>query len=472
MHKHISLFGFLLLFSCHVGEINQQYSYFDNAQIMETLGINTQKSANITDHWYEIFKDNDLNTLIQYAINSNFTIRQGRERLKQSRLNLMIRSKQMFPMIDASGNYDFSKANEHIDYSYDINTFKTGIDASWELDIWGKGEYISEQYTELMNNAVYSLSDIKVSVMAEIIANYVNLREAQEKLDIATRNLSLQTGILKIVRDKNSAGVTDNLALNQAEYTVETTKSLIPPLKTQIENYKNALATLLGVLPANLPVDLDKYQKNITADTFKFDTKKLYTLPLSVVRSRPDIMAAETSIRSQNAVVSEAITNLYPTINLSATFGFVSSSGHSLFNNNSQVYGYTPGVTLPIWHWGMLTNNVELQKHIKEEYILNFNEAILTAVMEIKNAVVAVEQAYKTNSYNKTSFNKMQNIMELTRKKYENGLVDFTDVATAEQNLLSAQNALVSSNASILQHITAFYKATGGGYNPTPATKH
>ncbi|MBO5441663.1 MAG: TolC family protein, partial [Alphaproteobacteria bacterium] len=144
---------------------------------------------------------------------------------------------------------------------------------------------------------------------------------------------------------------------------------------------------------------------------------------------------------------------------------FISSSGHSLFNNDSQIYGYTPGVTLPIWHWGQLTNNIELQKHIKEEYLLNYNESMLMAVTEIRNAVTAVEQAYKTNIYSKSSLNKMRNVMELTRNKYENGLIDFTDVATAEQNYLNAQNALIASNAAIIKYLTAFYKATGGGYN-------
>ena len=146
------------------------------------------------------------------------------------------------------------------------------------------------------------------------------------------------------------------------------------------------IAVLLGVLPSNLPINLDKYNKNITATTFNYNTKKLYDLPLSIIRSRPDIMASEATIRAQNAVVSEAITNLYPTVSLSATFGFISSSGNSLFNKDSQVYGYTPGLSLPVWHWGQLTNNIELQKHIKEEYILNYNEAMLTAISEIKNA--------------------------------------------------------------------------------------
>lgn len=464
MFKYIVSFSILILTSCNVGDEYTHNYFVEDKEVKENLKI-TPNEENIPNNWYEMFNDSDLNTLIQHALSNNFTIQKGIERLQQARYTYAIQSKQSYPMFNANGEYNYSKASDNQDYSYDINAFKTGFDVAWELDIWGKGRYISEQYYSLMHGTGYSLLNIKVSIIAEVISNYINLREAQEKLNIATKNLRLQRDIMQTVKDKYNAGIADALALNQAEYAVEKTKSSIPPLKTQIENYKNALAVLLGVTPHTLPMNLDKYKKNITDTAFKYNVQKLYNLPLGVLRSRPDIMAAEMSIYAQNASVNEAITNLYPNISLSASFGFISNSGHSLFNKNSQIYGYTPGVTIPIWHWGQLTNNIELQKHIKEEYILNYNEAILTALTELKNAITAVEQSYKTNAYTQTSFIKMRNVMDLTRNKYENGLIEFTDVATAEQDYLNAQNALAESNAAILQYLTAFYKATGGGYN-------
>lgn len=464
MFKYIVLFAIFILSSCNVGDEYTHDYFVTNKSVKDVLKLQPNEKS-ITNNWYEMFGDKDLNTLIQTSTNNNFTIQQGVERLQQSRYNYMIQSKQDYPMLNAVGEYNYSKASDGQNYSYDIDAFKVGFDVSWELDIWGKGRYISEQYYNFMHNAEYTLLNLRVSITAELITNYVNLREAQEKLNIANKNLRLQRDIMQTVKDKYNAGIADALALNQAEYAVEKTKTSIPPLKSQIENYKNAIAVLLGVLPNELPVNLDKYKRNITNTAFKYNVQNLYNLPLGSLRTRPDIMAAEMSIRAQNAAINEAITNLYPTLNLSATFGFISNSGHSLFDNNSQTYGYTPGITLPIWHWKQLTNNIELQKHIKEEYILSYNEAMLTALAELKNAITAVEQAYQTNHYSQTSLNKMRNVMELTRNKYENGLIEFTDVATAEQDYLSAQNALAESNAAILQYLTAFYKATGGGYN-------
>ncbi len=464
MYKLNAFLIVLLLTSCMVGEDYTSEPFVSDKQVQQTLDLGPNHEQ-ITNAWYEIFKDNDLNTLLNQAMNNNFTVKQGIERLQQSRYNLLIQSKQNFPMFDAVSSYEYNKANNEKYITVNTNHFRAGFDVSWELDIWGKGRYISEQYYNFMRSATYNLLNIKVSITAELIADYINLRAAQEKLNIAYRNLRLQKDIMQTVKDKYNAGIADNLALNQAEFAVEKTKSSIPPLVTDIENYKNAIAVLLGVLPKNLPINLDKCKKNITNTAFKYNVQKLYNLPLSVIRSRPDIMAAEATVGAQNAAVNTAITNLYPNINLSATFGYISNSGNSLFNKNNEIYGYTPGITIPIWHWGQLTNNIELQKHIKEEYILNYNEAMLTALAELKNAINAVEQAYVANRYSRTSLNKMRNVMELTRNKYENGLIEFTDVATAEQDYLNAQNAMAESNAAILQYLTAFYKATGGGYN-------
>lgn len=463
MRRYVLILIVLITASCHVGEEYQADSFITDNDVQKNLNIQPSKSP-IDVHWYKSFKDTDLNTLLTHALNHNLSIQQAIERLQQSRYNLKIQSKNNYPMVDVSGNYDFNKASNNQDFAYDVNDFKIGADVSWELDIWGKGAYVTEQYYEFMKNYQFSLSDIKVSVVAEVINNYISLRETQEMLRITLNNLKLQKEIYNIVKQKHSVGLADDLALSQAEYVVETTTSGIPLLKQDIELYKNALAALLGVLPENLPVNLDTYKKNIISNHVPVKTKQLYTLPLSVVRNRPDIRAAEAQIKAQNAAVNEAITNLYPTLNLSATFGFISSSGHSLFNRDSQIYGYTPGLSLPVWHWGQLVNNVELQKHIKEEYILNYNDAMLTALTEIRNAITAVEQSQKNSIHKQNAYNKMRNIMMLTQTKYENGLVDFTDVATAEQNLLAAQKDMISSHADVLQNLTAFYKAVGGEY--------
>ena len=463
MFKMLRLFPFFMLLSCRVGENFMEQSFISEGEIQQTLQL-TPTQKNSRKALADIFNDNDLNTLLNFAYKNNLDVKQNISRLQQSRYTFLIQSKQNFPMLNALVNYDFNKTNSSHNFALSNNFFKLGFDASWELDIWGKGQYISEQYFELIRNAQYSLLNLYISLSAEVAANYIHLKKHLELLRIAHKNLKLQKDILQTVEDKYTAGIADDLALSQAKYSVEQTKSQIPQIEFQINLYTNTLAILLGVLPQKLPINFQKRNSNIVSTPFKYDVQNLHSLPLEVIRKRPDVIMAEALVRSKNAALNEAITNLYPTVSLSAFFTYLSSSGHTLFQSNSQYYGYSPNILQPIWHWKQLKNNIELQKHIKDEYVLAYNETILTSVLEIKNAIHHIEESYKENKHLQISKTKMQNILNLTYEKYKNGIIDFTDVAHAEQNLLSAQNAVINSNSEILLAIIAFYKAIGGEF--------
>ena len=463
MFKYTAIFMIFLLSSCAIREEYQKEEIISDNSVKETLNLNN-KNESISKEWYKIFNDEDLNTLLFSAYKTNLDIKQNIEKLKQARYSYLINSKEYLPIIDGAGNYSYSKTNgKNSPLSVDTNDFKAGLDVSWEIDIWGKGKALSKQYIELVNSAKFSLFDTHVLITFEVINNYTNLRLNQEKLRIAKNNQKLQEDILDIVTNKYNNGVADELALNQAKHSLELVKSSIPEIKTNINKYKNALSLLLGVKPKYLPINLDKFSKNITSKPFKYNVQNLYSIRLDTIRTRPDIRIAEAEILSQNEVVNQAIIDLYPTLNLGASLGFISSSLGDLFN--TEVLGYTPQIMTPIWHWGKLKNNIELQKHIKEEYIINYNKAMLSALLDLKNAIYLIEESYKANASYKRALDDMRNIFYITLDKYKNGLIEFSDLANAEQDYLSAQNTFVQSNANILQGIALFNKATGGGYN-------
>ena len=469
--RKIAIIFFVFLFSaCSVGQKYDDKDYISQENIKETLQI-SDTSQNISNNWFEIFEDADLNTLITHALKNNFSIKQGIERLKQARYQYLIYSKQFYPMIDNNSLYSFSKSNSNKNISSDINAFKIDFDFSWEIDVWGKGKNISEQYEQIINNSQLSILNIKTLIVAEVISTYTDLALSKKLLDIAYKNLKLQQDILKSVKNKYDTGTETFLALNQAEAVIENTKQLIPQYKTQIEQHTNSLAILLGILPNELPIKSNLNNLKIVSNTFKYSVKNLYKLPLDVIHSRPDVSSAQTSVKEQNAVINQAIADLYPSINLDIAFGFISSSGTNLFSTKSQVYSLSPEINIPIWNWGQLKNNIELQKSIKEEYLLKYNETVLNALLELKTAITSVEQSYKSNASAFSSLKKLENILTLTKNKFDNGLIEFNELAKAEQDYLNAQNTLIETNASIIKNLTAFYKATGGGYNIKSKTK-
>lgn len=317
-----------------------------------------------------------------------------------------------------------------------------------------------------MRAAASNLDNVKLTLTAEIANNYFNLRRAQEQLRISERNLKLQQDIYELVKAKNEAGLADDVALNQSRYIVETTQALIPQLKAQLEAYRNALAILVGKLPGELNADVEDASRNLVRRRFDYDIQQLYNLPVSVIRNRPDVRITEQQLVAQNAKIGQAIAELFPSVSISGFLGYQSRNLSSLISSSHDMYSISPAIGLPLFHWGQLSENVELQKSATREKMYQYQSALLNAAAEIRNAVVALEQEYERNSSSNEAVTAQKKVASLTLEKYKQGLIDFSDVLTSQQNLLESENTLIASNAAIYQNIVTFYKAVGGGYCP------
>jgi len=212
-------FLLLLIFNlsaCHVGNEYTIDYFIDDEQVKNELSLDSH-SQNISHNWYDIFDDEDLNTLLNFALKDNFSIKSGIEKLYQSRYTYLIQSKNNFPLLDGSFTYTFDKTENSKLKIDNTNLFKVGFDVSWEIDLWGKGEYTSQRYLNLVKNSQYTLLQLMITITSEVIVNYIGLREAQQKLYITEKNLQIQTETLNLIKNKHSLGLVDDLAISQAQ---------------------------------------------------------------------------------------------------------------------------------------------------------------------------------------------------------------------------------------------------------------
>lgn len=465
MKNNFLLFSSILLASCSVGPDYQRPDFVSDGDIAQSLQLKNQAIKIVPADWYKQFNDQTLNYLIKNAEENSPTVQVAVQKLRQARTTLNINAGENLPQLDLDTSYHYNKPSKNIGPAIKTNYYQTGLDASWELDIWGGGRRLTEESRALFEAAAANLDNVRITLISEVANNYTSLRTSQEQLRIAKQNLKLQTEIMDLVVEKHKFGLTDDIALNQSQYAVETTKSLIPDLEYQIEAYQNALAILTGVLPGQLGIALEPVESNMVQKRFDYDVARLFEVPASTVRARPDVRIAEQNLIAKNAAVGQAVANLYPNVSISALFGYQSIRGTRLFTPQSEAFSYAPQITLPIFHWGQLVNNVELQKQIKEEYVQTYKDTLLNAVGEIKDSITAIDKEYQKNLSDYSSVEHMQKIMDYTLIKYKQGLIEFSDQLTAEQNLLQAQLTLVESNGTIYKNIIAYYKALGGGYN-------
>ena len=462
MNKFILCNGLLLLCAaCSVGPDYERPKMFDDDKTATYLGLSQNSNWQPRKDWYKDFDDADLNNLVATALKNSPNIKTALENMHQARYQLYIDRAGFLPTFDAQGTYN--KSNETLAGLFPIKSeyYQLGADASWELDIWGGQRRLSESAAALLKAAAADFDNVKISLTAEIAANYINWRLAEKMLALTEKNLNMQQEIFDIVKAQYDAGLTDDLAYKQAQSILDTTKMQLPKMRTQEKAYQNALAVLVG----KMPYDIIKNKSDIPNNKPYFEMSNLGNLPIEVIRNRPDVRAAEQQLVAQNALIGKAVANLFPSVSLSAFLGYQNKTLSPIFGPDYNMYTLAGAVNLPLLHWGELINQVNLQKSATKQALATYQAAILTAVADISNAKKALEEEEKRNIAAQDSMASMQEILDLSLTKYQNGLIDFSDVLTAEQNKLTAEQEYLNSNAALYLDVINFYKAIGGGAN-------
>lgn len=464
MHRY-KVYSFFLLglgvSACTVGPDYQAPVLYSDSVIKQELRL--KKRHQLPKNWYALFGDEQLNRLIELGLQNSTDVEISFARLQQARASLKISQAAFLPQINARGGYNYEKNSKNIGAAINSHYYTAGFDASWELDLWGKGRRQDEAAFAEVLAGEYSLANIKTVVTAELASNYINLKLAVEKLRIARQNVALQKDIFATVQAKYKNGLTDEIAYNQAEYLLNTTTAQIPALQNEIEQYKNALSVLAGVLPSQLPLDVEK-RSPIFMNNYKYDVAALYNLPAYVIRSRPDVAAAEQNLVAQNALIGAAVADLYPDVSVSGLWGYAAGGGGSLFNSKSQGYNYAPLMTLPLLDWNRLQNQIKKQEYVKDEALAQYKKTVLTALSELKNAMESVQTELKSNQAQTKALRNIGKAAQATADRYRNGLIEFSAFLTVEQDRLQAQGNCLDSQARIFQNLVSYYKAGGGGY--------
>ncbi len=449
------------LLSCTVGPDYENNPVYSDETIKNELKLS--QSGNSDYAWQTLFDDVQFRQLLAQGLQNSTDVKTAISKLRQARATRAINMASFLPQIGLQGGYQYEKGSKNTKTGIDSQYYSVGFDASWELDIWGQGRRQTEADSASVKAAEYGINDVKISLAAEIASDYIYWLQSKKNLQFAEQNVRLQQDILSTVKAKYQNGLSDEASYEEARFLLENTEAQIPQYRAAVEQYLNALAAIMGVLPSQL--NLQSAPTEILFKTNK-SAKELTELPASVVRMRPDVAEAEQRLIAQNALVGAAVADLYPSVSLSGLWGYAAQGGRKLFNSESQTYNYAPSSILPLLDWNKIKNNIKLQEYIKDEVFEQYRQAVINAVTEIKNAQVTYREN-KIGADNKyRAWQNMRTAADLTAAKYKNGLAEFSDVMRTQQNLLSAQQDYVAARSAQIQSLIAFYKAIG-----VPVTK-
>ena len=310
-----------------------------------------------------------------------------------------------------------------------------------------------------VESAEYSLADAWVSLTSEIGSSYIQLRTIQERLKVARTNLKLQSETYDILKSRLDSGIGDELAVNQAKYNVEQTRASIPNLLSQEESFKNSLAVLCGMMPGALH---DELQTPDDRD-WLIAPQRLDSIPLDLMRNRPDVRSVERALAAQVASVGVATSYLYPKLYLNGSLGLESVKIQKFTNRGSLYSWIGPSFSWPIFQGGNLIANLKAEESKMDEAVLKYELAMQNAFAETRNAYSAYTQEYHRYQSLQGAVKAAQDAVNISQDLYKNGLADFNNVLDAQRSLLMLEEALTISRGKITEDLIALFKALGGG---------
>lgn len=409
--------------------------------------------------WWTTLNDSALSSLIERAVSGNLDLKKAWSRVREARARRGISLSERFPAIDASGSTTKSRSSENSGTGIETDLYAVGFDAGWERDIFG-GVRRSMEATEADLRASHEdLRDVIVSLLAEVALNYIEVRTYQARLAVAAANLEAQNETCQLALWRYQAGLIDELAVQQARYNLENTRSQIPSLRTGLEEAKNRLALLMGAQPGTLHTEL-KERKSIPVTPLEV----VVGVPADVLRRRPDVRRAERKLAAQTARIGVATADLYPKFRLTGSIGLESISAANLLQAASQLWRIGPSVSWKLFDAGAIRKNIEVQSALQEQYLIAYEAAVLGALEEVENALVAYAEEQQRRQSLSEATKAAQKAVELAQHKYQAGLIDFGNVLDAQRSLLSFHDQLAQSDGTVASNLVRLYKVLGGGW--------
>jgi len=420
--------------------------------------------------WWGAFNDPKLNELMQSMYAQNLTLRAAGMRVLQSRAMRGIAVGGLFPQQqDAFGSWNRQQLSvttaglgklvgQGLPISRQFDTWTTGLDAYWELDIWGKFRRQIEAADAELDATIEDYDAILVSLLAETASTYVEYRTAQEQLDFALANVKTQQGSLQIALDKFEGGVYRELDAKQAETNLKTTEQLVPLFEARIRDANLRLCTLLGVPPQDLSAELGTGPVPVPSPDV------VVGVPADLLRRRPDVRAAERRVAAQSARIGVATADLFPHFSITGSMRLDSERFKDLFSQASSAGMINPGFTWDILNYGRLINNVRMQDARFQELVYTYQQTVLQANAEVESAINNFLNAQERLISANQAVAASQRSVEIIELQSEKGAVDMNRVFTLQRALVGDQDRLAANRGEVAMYLIATYRAMGGGW--------
>lgn len=418
--------------------------------------------------WWTVFRDPVLDSLVARAVAGNQDLRIAAARVREARALRGIEAAARLPTLDATGRATRFRDSETTGRGFPTptdpqNLFEAGLDASWEIDVFGGVRRAVEAADADLAAAEESRRDALVTLVAEVARNYVELRGYQQRIDLNARTVQAQRETLELTKSLSQAGISSQLQVEQAAAQLAGRQSQLPPLRIGERAASYRLGVLLGQEPGSLLAEL--------APTAAIPTPPAELpvgLPSDLLRRRPDIRRAERTIAAATARIGVATADLFPRFSLTGSFGLQSGEFDSLPDMNSRFWSIGPAVRWNLFDAGKVRSRIEAANAREEQALAAYERTVLTAFEDVENGLTQFIQEQARRRSLGEGAEASARALQLATDRYRSGIGGFLDVLETQRALYDLQDQQVQSEIGVTRSLIAVYKALGGGWE-TPS---
>jgi multidrug efflux system outer membrane protein len=480
MNRH--LFGLIVavVFGAEACAVGPHYHAPDLSVLSEWSNANlrgTNVDAVQNESWWEGFRDSELIRLINQAVAANQDLKVATARVEEARAVTGVVKSGLVPQVGVSGSAarirqrTFTAGTENGEQSLrvvpiEINNFEGRFDASWELDVFGR---VRSQLAAARADVIASEEDrrdVLVVVLSDVARWYADVRGQQLRISIARQNSLTAQEAVTLTEARRQAGLVTDLDVARARAQFESTEAAIPLLDAARAAAVHRLGVLVGSAPGTLEQELAQ-----VAPIPLIPPQVPVGLPSDLLKRRPDVRRAEAQLIAATARIGVAKADYFPRFTLTGTAGRQATQLHDLTLGFSNVFGFGPSISLPIFTGGRIRSNVAVQEARVRQSSALYQSTVLRSLEETENALVNFAREQDRRDRLEAQMTQDQLVLELATAQYTAGLTDFLSVLDAERALYGSQDLLAQSQTAIVTHLVAVYKALGGRWTVLDNTK-
>lgn len=428
-------------------------------------------------HWWRSFSDPELSSLVERAVALNLDVQTAAARIREARAREVVAGASSLPEINAQASATRQRISENAIPippgtapgggspggafglpGTEFNTFRVGLDASWEVDLFGGTRRGIEAASARTQSAIWSRRDLQASTAAEVANAYLTLRTLQERIANAERDVARQSRLERLVGARYRGGLTTGLDLQQQRSERATSAAELPTLRSQAQAEIHALGVLTGTTPEALAAELTPPKALPSPPIVPAG------LPSDLLRRRPDIRAAERELAASTADIGVAVADLYPRFSLTAAPALVSTALSSLLDWGSRSFSIGGGLLWPLFNGGKIRANIAVANARQEQALLAYRKTVLTALKDVEDALsnTAADRARLADL--QQALVSAARAEQLSGSRYRGGLVTYSDVLQNQGRRLTIEKQIIDTKGGLARDSVALFKALGGGW--------